>query len=191
MVIPTPLFLNNEVKNNTWISNEQEIHLNDYPTLVACYKDWTIVKSLNASPEGCYMGKWWSNVYLPSLSQHKLLTDNFWDNIYSKMAIINHESQWNSNAVWVHKYWKDCGLLQIRDIYGGCKMNDQQQMDWLKVKIENSKARPVCKKYTWEKLIRCVFMKHNGQVRIYKEYDNKLMVLMNWYEKNFNSLTTL
>ena len=168
-------------------AQKTEIKLKEYPELVACYNQntWKFAKPADKTNKWCWIGKDWSNVYLPSQSQYDMLTRHFGSNIYSKMAIINHESQWNSKTVGVHKYWKDCGLVQIRDIYGWCKMTDDEQMEWMKDKIERSKKAKICKQYTGEKLIRCVFMKHNGQVRINTAYDNKLIRLMNWYQENF------
>lgn len=150
-----------------------KIQARDYPILVWCRNQVTgeIKKPMNSSPQdwGCFYGKNWKNLMFPSKSQMKLLKEVYWSRggIVTAMTLINHESQFNSKAKWCHKWWCDYWLLQIRDIYGGAKMTNKQQMEWFKKRKEwqispqgNCYKRVLQKDK--EKLLRCVFARHNG-----------------------------
>lgn len=145
----------------------------DYPILIGCRNQVTgeIKKPLNSSPQdwGCFYGKNWKNLMFPSKSQYKTMQEVYKNRgaIVTALVLINHESQFNSKAKWCHKWWCDYWLLQIRDIYGGAKMSDKQQMEWFKKRKEwqispqgNCYHRVLQKDK--EKLLRCVFARHNG-----------------------------
>lgn len=145
----------------------------DYPILIGCRNQVTgeIKKPLNSSPQdwGCFYGKNWKNLMFPSKSQYKTMQEVYKNRgaIVTALVLINHESQFNSKAKWRHKWWCDHWLLQIRDIYGGAKMSDKQQMEWFKKRKEwqispqgNCYHRVLQKDK--EKLLRCVFARHNG-----------------------------
>jgi len=162
----------------------------EYPILIWCLNTKTLEtkKPINLSENWCHYWQWWMNIFKPSESQYKILKSLFTPaQIINRLPIINAESQFNSNAIGYHKYWKDCWLLQIRDIRWWCKMSDYQQLTWLKTRIE-SQVKWNCShwvKYWEERLMRCIYNRHNWQLVAYNHYDNKLIALRNFYFNYF------
>lgn len=164
----------------------------DYPILIGCRNQATgeIKKPLNSSPQdwGCFYGKNWKNLMFPSKSQYKTMQEVYKNRgaIVTALVLINHESQFNSKAKWCHKWWYDHWLLQIRDIYGGAKMTDKQQMEWFKKRKEwqispqgNCYHRVLQKDK--EKLLRCVFARHNGVLSGQAKYPSDRYAEWNFY----------
>ena len=179
---------------------QKTVQLANYPTLVACYNWMTrkFAKPVSQDKRGCWIGENWWNVYLPSQKQFDLFSKNFGETMFSKMWLANHESNFNEDAIGKHHCYKkggkeicnlDCGMFQIRDIYGGCTKNLQEQMDWVKWKFENTKKSSFCKWYTGERQMRCVFSRYNGRTKSFTSYDTEVLDMTNWYQKNFYSLT--
>lgn len=170
----------------------QKIVPRDYPILVWCRNQVTgeIRNPMNASAQdgGCFYGKNWKNLMFPSKSQMKLLKEVYGNRgaIVTAMTLINHESQFNSKAKWCHKGGCDYWLLQIRDVNGGKNMTDKQQLEWLK----NRKAWQIspqgnCYKRVLEKnkekLLRCVFARHNGVLSGQAKYPSDRYAEWNFY----------
>lgn len=100
------------------------------------------------------------------------------------LPILNSEAQFNHNTRGKNKWGWDCGILQIRDIYGGCKMTEKEQFQWLKTRTDSQKtAKGTCRSWIGneERMIRCIYNRHNGKTKAYNSYDNKLIAQRNFY----------
>ena len=147
----------------------------DYPTIIGCINQytWEIKKPLNQTYSACYHGtKWWKNLRFPSKTQFKLLREVFKNKrgMVTAMTIINHESQFDKNAKWCHKWGCDYGIFQIRDVNGWKNMTQKQQMEW----FANRKAWQLSPKWNcfrrveeWnsENIIKCVFARHHWDLQ--------------------------
>lgn len=174
-------------------ANEPKIVLKDYPIIIACYNQNTgeFVEPRNESVEdgGCLIGKNMKNILLPSKSQMRMLKKVYGDrtSIVTAITLINHESQFDKNAKGCHKYGCDYGLFQIRDVNGGKNMTQEQQMEWFKVR-KNAQINKggTCSRTAAsgnrEKLIRCVFARHNGALDFYSKYPSDRLNERNFYE---------
>lgn len=155
----------------------EKVH--DFPYIIACRNQITgeIKKPINPNPDdgGCFYGKNWKNLMFPSRAQLKDLKAVYGNRqgIITAITLINHESQFDSNAKGCHKGGCDYGILQIRDVNGGKNMTDREQMEWFK----NRKAWQVspkgnCSQHVGnqERLLRCVFARHNGVLDWFAKY---------------------
>lgn len=157
--------------------------------VVACYNQKTgeISKALNESSTGCHKWLNYSNLRMPSSKQMEAAKKIFKkkEDLAIFLAIGNHESQFDSNALGKHKYWVDCWILQIRDINGWCKMNDRQQMEWLRKVIDERRSKTGrCRSYfseQWRGMTRCIFNRHNGQIKAVNGYSTRLLKYYDFY----------
>lgn len=158
----------------------QKIIPKDYPIIIGCINQYTgeIKKPLNQEYSACYYwSKWWKNLRFPSKKQYETMkiVYNTRAKMVTAMTLMNHESQFDSKAVGKHKYWKDCWIFQIRDIYWWCKMTDRQQMEWFNKRKEGQLSpKGTCyhrvQEWNREKLLKCVFNRHNGQTNPNSSY---------------------
>jgi len=135
--------------------------------------------------DGCWIGKNWGGIKFPKETLfNKIKSIYKWDKekMASMMAIINWESGFNENARWPNKWGVDCGLFQIRDINGGCKMTVDQQMQWAKKKMEND-YKNKCK--SWKQgspeRTRCMFSRYNWQTKTWNYYSQRMMKVRQFY----------
>lgn len=162
----------------------------EYPALIKCYnyKTGEIHEPLNQTKEWCYLGQNWEPIYIPSDTQMNLLQKHFTkEQIINRLPILNRESRFNSKAIGKFSYGKDCWLLQIRDIYGWCKMTDEEQILWLKKRME-SQYKWNCSQYRnkWEeRMLRCLYSRHNGRLKAYNFYDNLLIATLKIYKEYY------
>ena len=134
----------------------------------------------------CLLGKNWMNIIAPTEDQMKELLKIHGNKakVINRLPIYNAESGFNNSAVWVHKNGKDCGIIQIRDIYGGCKMTEEQQMKWLETRISKQLSDGSCKKYkdsSEERKMRCVYARHRWDKSGYAVYPSKLAAMRLFY----------
>lgn len=140
----------------------------------------------DSSLHWCDYGRKWMRIMSPTKKQYDILIKTFWnkDNVIDVLPIINSESQFNHATRWKNKWWWDCGILQIRDVYGGCKMTVQEQFQWLKTRTDSQKTTKwTCQSWIGnkERMIRCIYNRHNGKLKAYNSYDNKLMAQRKYY----------
>lgn len=171
------------------------LSLKDYPIVIGCknIKTWKFVDPKNSSIEdgACLIWPNMKNMMLPSKPQMKLLKEVFKDKaaIITAITIINHESQFNSKAKWCHKWGCDYGLLQIRDVNGGKKMTDKQQMEWFRDrKASQLKKWGNCShrlKDGQEATLRCVFARHNWVLNGQAKYPTQRYQEWKFYNEYF------
>lgn len=152
----------------------------DYPIIIGCINQitWEIKKPLNQTFSACYhWTKWWKNLRFPSKKQFELMKQvyNTRAKIITAIVLINHESQFDSNAKWCHKFWCDYWIFQIRDINGGKWMTDKKQMEWFRYrKAWQLSTKGNCYNRVLEgnkeNLLRCVFARHNGTLSWQSKY---------------------
>lgn len=143
----------------------------EYPIIIWCINQitWEIRKPLNQTFAGCYhWSKGWKNLRFPSKEQLRLMKEVYktraW--VVTAMTLMNHESQFNPKAKGCSKNWCDIWLFQIREVNWGAKMNDKQQMEWFAKRKEwQLSPKWNCyhrvKEWNHEKILKCVFARHN------------------------------
>ena len=165
----------------------------DYSYTVGCInlEDYSIHTPRDSSLNGCHLGRNFMRIMTPTKKQWKDLVEVFGkDKAMDVLPIINAESQFNHSARGTHKYGTDCGIIQIRDVSGGCEMSELQQLKWLKTRMDSQATETgTCRSWlnNAERLIRCQYNRHNGQRVAYNTYDNKLMKFREFYKKSFFS----
>lgn len=163
----------------------------DYPQIIKClnYTTGEIKEPLDQTKQGCYVWQWFTTVRLPTQYQMDML-NKFYnkEQIINRLAIINHESQFD---VWA-KWWQDYWLLQIHwwvEFWG----KTEEQFAWLKNR--DKYTLKICWKYwienntfdwykKWEDaVISCYYRLHNNANL--KWYSKKLMKLREIYTNYF------
>ena len=180
-------------------AKEPPIILKDYPIIIACFNQstWQFVTPRNESVEdgGCLIWPNMKNILLPSKSQMRMLKKVYGDrtSIITAITLINHESQFNHNSKWCHKWGCDYGLLQIRDVNGGKKMTQEQQMQWFKTRKahqmhnKNWTCSRTTAKGNQENTLRCIFARHNGVLDFYAKYPSDRLREHRFYTKYFGT----
>jgi len=123
---------------------EYKVKFADYNYTIGCINldTYTLHTPKDSSLLGCNLGKNYMRIMTPTKNQWKLLMEVFGnkDRVVNVLPILNSESQFNHNTIGYNKFGKDCGVLQIRDVNGGCKMTERQQYEWLKKRIDSQKS---------------------------------------------------
>lgn len=168
--------------------------IKNYSFTAGCQNLSTLKTQLpkDSSLTGCHLWKNYMRIMTPTKTQWENIKKIFKDDAIDVLPIINSESQFNHNARGPNKWWVDCGLLQIRDVYGGCKMTEEEQLKWLKNRIDSQKAKNwTCRSWIGnkERMIRCIYNRHNGKKIAFNSYDNKLMAQREFYKTLFKKLT--
>lgn len=169
----------------------------DYPIIIGCINQYTgeIKKSLNQTFSACYHGtKGWKNLRFPSKKQFETMK-KIYDTrakMITAMTLINHESQFDSNAKWCHKWWCDYGLFQIRDKNWWKWMTNEQQMKWFRdrkawqLSPKGNCYRRVLEK-NHENLLRCVFARHHWDLKGTAKYPSDRYAEWKFYNQlDFN-----
>lgn len=149
----------------------------DYPIVIWCINQitWEIRKPLNQTYSACYhWTKGWKNLRFPSKEQLKLMKEVYKNRSWmvTAMTLMNHESKFDKNAKWCHKWGCDIGLFQIRDIYWWWKMTQKQQMQWFATRKE-SQIKWNCSQHvnSWQqRLLRCIFARHRWDTDWFAKY---------------------
>lgn len=129
------------------------------------------------------------NVWLPSASQMRLMKEVFHNrkDLYVPLAIINKESQFDVNARSCNKFACASGIMQVTDANGGKRMDSKAQLQWFKDRKSHQLTVGTCSKTaksgSHEKLIRCVFARHFGDLDFYGKYANEGIDMYRYYEK--------
>lgn len=177
-------FLNVEWKTS------QKIVPQDYPIYVWCINEitWEIKKPLNQEYSACfYWTKGWKNLRFPSKEQLKLMKEVYKNRawVVTAMTLINHESQFNKDTKWCHKWWCDYWIFQIRDIYWWKNMTQKQQMEWFKKRKDFQLSKNwncYQHKDSWqERILRCVFARHNWALSGFAKYPSKRLEEWRFY----------
>lgn len=181
----------NTKKQSNTSEKRIKAQVRDYPYIIACRNQVTgeIKTPINSNPDdgGCFYGKNWKNLMFPSRSQLKELKAVYWNRqaILTAITLIDHESQFYSKAKGCHNGGCDYGLFQIRDVNGGKNMTDREQMEWFK----NRKAWQLSdqgncsqhKESGHERLLRCVFARHNGVTNWFAKYPSDRLAEWKFY----------
>lgn len=166
---------------------KEVITFQEYPTLVKCY-DYKTRLMHDPVNNSCMIGKTMKNVWLPSASQMRLIKEVFHNrkDMYVPLAIINKESQFDVNARSCNKFACASGIMQITDVNGGKRMDSKEQLQWFKDRKAHQLSVGTCSKTAksgnHEKLIRCVFARHFGDLDFYGKYANEGMDMYRFYE---------
>lgn len=143
----------------------------DYPIIIGCINEitWEIKSPLNQTNSACYHGsKGWKNLRFPSKKQFQQMKDVFKNKrwMVTAMTLINHESQFDSNAKGCSKNGCDWWIFQIRWVNWWKSMNDKQQMQW----FANRKNWQLSANWNCyqrvlqgnnDAVLRCVFARHH------------------------------
>lgn len=174
---------------------KQSLKLESYPIIIACKNTKTneFVKPKNKSIEdgGCLIGKNMKNIMLPSKDQMKLMKEVFKDraSIITAITLMNHESQFNPKAKGCHKGGCDYGLFQIRDVNGGKKLTQKEQMEWFRDrKASQLKKWGNCShrlKEWQEATLRCIFARHHGDLKGSAKYPSDRYNEWKFYNEYF------
>jgi len=187
IVFATSAYYSNNVEAETPTITKEVITFKEYPTLVACY-DYSKGTFRTPVKWSCMIWKTMKNVWLPSASQMRLMKEVFHNrkDLYVPLAIINKESQFDVNARSCNKFACASGIMQVTDANGGKKMDTKEQLQWFKDRKAHQLTVGTCSKTAksgnHEKLIRCVFARHFGDLDFYGKYANEGMDMYRFYE---------
>jgi hypothetical protein len=140
----------------------------------------------------CYWGKGYANISIPGpvMMEEMLAVHGSMARVINRLPIYNAESGFNHSARGVHKFGVDCGIIQMRDIFGGCSNTAIEQMMWLENRI-NQQLTPKgsCRSQLGasdERKMRCVYARHRGDKSAFAPYPNKLAAMRLYYINYFN-----
>ena len=168
---------------------KEVVNLQNKSQVVWCRRDSdnNMRKSRNSGVSGCFYGEWYKNVKMPSKAHYLLFKEIFpaEEDFLIAITLANWESGFNSEAVGCHKYGCDYWILQIRDSNGWDKMNDKEQLLWLKNRIAVQRSG-ICQKNSRKEELLCLFARHHGDRSDTASYPLTRYFEFEWY-KNYIS----
>lgn len=162
----------------------------DHPIIIGCINQysWEIKKPLNQTYSACYYWtKGWKNLRFPNKRQLQDMKSVFKNRawVVTAMTLINHESQFDSNAKGCSKNGCDWWIFQIREVNWWKKMSDKQQMEWFRNR-KNWQLSPQwnCDQHlqSWQqRVLRCIFARHHWDLDWFAKYPSERLQEWRFY----------